>query len=46
MLLEIDGKDLTGKTTAEVSDLLRGEAGTSFMVKIERPGTSQPMEIK
>lgn len=46
VLLEIDGKDLTGKTTAEVSDLLRGEAGTSFMVKIERPGTSQSMEIK
>ena len=46
VLLEIDGKDLTGKTTAEVSDMLRGEAGTSFMMKIERPGTPQPLDVK
>lgn len=46
VLLEIDGKDLTGKTTAEVSDMLRGEAGTSFMIKIERPGASQPLDVK
>lgn len=46
VLLEIDGKDLTGKTTAEVSDMLRGEAGTSFMMKIERPGAPQPLDVK
>lgn len=46
VLLEIDGKDLTGKTTAEVSDMLRGEAGTSFMLKVERPGTPQPFAVK
>lgn len=46
VLLEIDGKDLTGKSTADVSDLLRGEAGTSFMLKVERPGTLQPIDFK
>ncbi len=46
VLLEIDGKDLSGKSTSEVSDLLRGEAGTSFMLKVERPGTLQPIEFK
>lgn len=46
VLLEIDGKDLTGKTTAEVSDMLRGEAGTSFMMKVERPGAPQPLDVK
>lgn len=46
VLLEIDGKDLTGKTTTEVSSLLRGEAGTSFLLKVERPGTPQPIDFK
>ena len=46
VLLEIDGKDLSGKSTSEVSDMLRGEAGTSFMLKVERPGTLQPIEFK
>jgi carboxyl-terminal processing protease len=46
ILLEIDGKDLTGKTTAAVSDLLRGEAGTSFLLKYQRPGQAKPTEVK
>lgn len=46
LLLEIDGKDLKGKNTAEVSDLLRGEIGTSFILKVERPGTKKPLEFK
>lgn len=46
IMLEIDGKDLTGKTTSEVSDLLRGEIGTSFILKVERPGEKKPMEFK
>lgn len=46
ILLEIDGKDLEGKTTAEVSSLLRGEIGTSFMLKVERPGEKKPLEFK
>ncbi len=46
VLLEIDGKDLTGKSSSEVSDMLRGEAGTSFMVKVERLGTPEPLDFK
>lgn len=48
ILLEIDGKDLAGKNNAEVSQMLRGEAGTSFKLKIERPnekGGRTPMEF-
>lgn len=46
ILLEIDGKDLLGKKQDEVSNLLRGEIGTSFMLKVERPGEKKPLEFK
>lgn len=46
ILLELDGKDLKGKTTSEISDMLRGEIGTSFILKIERPGEKKPLEFK
>ena len=48
ILMEIDGKDLAGKNNAEVSQMLRGQAGTSFKLKIERPnvkGGRTPMEF-
>ncbi|MDD3036967.1 S41 family peptidase [Bacteroides sp.] len=48
ILIEIDGKDLAGKNNAEVSQMLRGEAGTSFKLKVERPnekGGRTPMEF-
>jgi C-terminal processing peptidase-3. Serine peptidase. MEROPS family S41A len=37
ILMEIDGQDLAGKNNAEVSQMLRGQAGTSFKLKVERP---------
>lgn len=49
VLMEIDGKDLAGKSNAEVSQLLRGQAGTSFKLKVERPnvkGGRTPMEFE
>ncbi len=46
ILLEIDGKDLLGKKQDGVSNLLRGEIGTSFMLKVERPGEKKPLEFK
>lgn len=46
ILLEIDGKDLKGKTTSDVSELLKGEIGTSFLLKVERPGEKKPIEFK
>lgn len=48
ILMEIDGKDLVGKNNAEVSQMLRGQAGTSFKLKVERPnekGGQTPMEF-
>ena len=37
ILMEIDGQDLAGKNNVEVSQMLRGQAGTSFKLKVERP---------
>lgn len=36
IILSIDGEDMHGKSTTYVSEHLRGEAGTSFMLKIKR----------
>lgn len=46
IILEIDGKDVKGLMTDKVSDMLRGEAGTTFALKVERPGEAQPIEFK
>lgn len=43
ILLEIDGKDLLGNT--DVSKLLRGQVGTSFKLKVQRPGVEKPLEF-
>ena len=45
ILLDIDGKDLEGKTNTEVSEMLRGQVNTSFKLKVERPGTNKPLEF-
>jgi len=45
-LLEIDGKDLKGKSVAQVSEQLKGQIGTSFILKVERPGVKKPLEFK
>lgn len=45
VLLEIDGQDLMGKNNQEVSDMLRGQVGTSFRLKVQRPGTKKPLEL-
>lgn len=46
VLLKIDKTDLKGKNTSEVSDLLRGEPGSTFMLKYRRPGEDKPREVK
>ena len=43
--LEVDGKDATGWTSSEVSKNVRGERGVSVKVKIERPGSREPLEF-
>ena len=46
VLLRIDDKDLKGLNTTEVSEMLRGEPGTTFMLKVQRPGEKSPREFK
>lgn len=46
ILIEIDGKDLASKTVSDVSEMLKGEIGTSFILKVERPGEKKPLEFK
>lgn len=37
-ILEVDGKPMKGKKSSEVTDFLKGKAGTSFQMTIERVG--------
>lgn len=46
MILSIDGESMVGKSTAYVSDHLRGEPGTTMVMKIERPSTGKKMTVK
>jgi len=45
ILMEIDGQDLEGKDNQAVSNLLRGQIGTSFHLKVKRPGVEKPLEF-
>ncbi|TWJ17641.1 carboxyl-terminal processing protease [Bacteroides zoogleoformans] len=45
ILMEIDGKDLAGKNNQEVSEMLRGQVGTSFKLKVQRPGVEKLLEF-
>ncbi|MFQ5446779.1 MAG: S41 family peptidase [Saprospiraceae bacterium] len=44
-ILEIDGKDAKGKTTDEVSAILKGYPGTEVSLTIRRPGESKKLKI-
>lgn len=42
LILSIDGKDMKGKSTQEVSENLRGDAGTTFELTVKRAGVEHP----
>ena len=42
----IDDTSMVNKNTTEVSSKLRGEPGTSFLLKIKRPSTGKLMQFK
>ena len=44
--LQIDGKDATKWTSAEVSKNVRGQGGTPVKVKIERASSGSPLEFE
>ncbi len=44
-ILEINGQSARGKQYDEVSSALKGQAGTTVELLLERPGNDQPMKI-
>ena len=46
IILSIDGEDMSKKNVSEVSSRLRGDAGTTFTLKIKRPITGKKMTLK
>ncbi len=46
IILTIDGEDMTKKDNAYVSSHLRGDAGSTFELKIRRPSTGKDMKFK
>lgn len=46
IVLSVDDTSMVGRDVAYVSSHLRGEAGTSFVLKIRRPSTGKVMQMK
>ena len=44
--LQVDGKDTTDWSSAEVSKNVRGEKGTAVKVKVARAGSAQPLDFE
>jgi len=44
-ILEVDGKDVKGKNTKEISALLKGQSGTTLKLKIDRAGAVSDYEL-
>lgn len=45
-ILKIDGVDVKGKSTSDISQLLKGQANTKFVITIKRYGEDKPQEIE
>ncbi len=43
IILTIDGNDIEGVTLEDVTQQLRGEAGTNVEVRVRRPGVEEPL---
>ena len=46
IILSINDSTMKGKEVSYVSDRLRGEPGTSFILKVKRPSTGRVMKVK
>lgn len=44
-IMRIDGKDMKGKSTQEVSSLLKGQSGTKLEIVVDRDGTESAFEL-
>ncbi|TXC85120.1 S41 family peptidase [Luteibaculum oceani] len=45
-ILAVDGESVKGKPTSEVSDRLKGQAGTKLKLKVLPYGSTQPKEVE
>ncbi|EGJ70671.1 carboxyl-terminal protease [Bacteroides coprosuis DSM 18011] len=45
ILLQIDDTVLSDKDNQQVSEMLRGEIGTNFVLKVKRPGVEKPLDF-
>ncbi len=41
ILIKVDGKSVVGKTSAQLSELLKGTAGTTVVITVERPDNGE-----
>lgn len=46
IILSIDDSTMAGKDVSYVSSHLRGDPGTTFMMKVRRPGVDKPMQFR
>jgi carboxyl-terminal processing protease len=45
VIVAVDGKDVTGKDSGAVADLLRGPRGTQVKVSVRREGATEPVTV-
>ncbi len=45
-IIEVKGRSVKGKSTSEISDILKGQAGTKIKVTVERPGREKPISFE
>ncbi len=45
VILQVDGKDVKGKSTSDLSKILKGNPGTSLTMKVKRPGKEDEFEV-
>tara|TARA_B100000795_G_C22806559_1_gene445297 strand:+ start:8113 stop:9777 length:1665 start_codon:yes stop_codon:yes gene_type:complete len=45
IILEVDGNSVKGKSTSDLSKILKGNPGTSLTVKVKRPGKDEEFDI-
>lgn len=46
VIMSVDGTDVKGMPVAKVSEMLRGEAGTTFELRVKRPGEEKERSFK
>ena len=45
-ILEVDGKSAKGKSSSEISKVLKGQPDSELTLKVKRPGVEEPFDVK